>query len=67
MYLINVRDNPRSNQDGQSRDIGNIGHTRHRTDCRYLIKVKDNPWRNQDGQSRDIGNIGHTRHRTDNR
>lgn len=31
MMQVNVGENPRGKQDGQSRDIGNIGHTRNRT------------------------------------
>jgi hypothetical protein len=42
---------------GQSRNIGNIGYTRHRT------KVRENPREIKNGQSRDTGNIGYTRHR----
>jgi hypothetical protein len=45
-------------KNGQSRDTGRIGYTRHRT------KVRENPRQIKSGQSRDTGNIGYTRHRT---
>ena len=45
-------------KNGQSRDTGSIGYTRHRT------KVRENPRQIKSGQSRDTGNIGYTRHRT---
>jgi hypothetical protein len=43
---------------GQSRDTGSIGYTRHKT------KVRENPRQIKSGQSRDTGNIGYTGHRT---
>jgi hypothetical protein len=67
-------------KNGQSRDISNIGYTRHRTKTiqrhrqHWVHKTQDedNPETSttlgtQDTgrrQSRDIGNIGYTRHRT---
>jgi hypothetical protein len=45
-------------KNGQSKDTGSIGYTRHRT------KVRENPRQIKSGQSRDNGNIGYTRHRT---
>jgi hypothetical protein len=43
-------------KNGQSRDTGNIGCTRHRT------KVRKNKGQIKNGQSRDTGNIGCTIH-----
>jgi hypothetical protein len=40
--VTKVRENPRANQDGQSRDTGNMGCTRHRT------KVRENQRANQE-------------------
>jgi hypothetical protein len=45
-------------KNGQSRDTGRIGYTRHRA------KVRENPRQIKSGQSRDTGNIGYKRHRT---
>ena len=42
-----------------SREIGDIGYTRHRTN-----KCQRKPKGIKKGQSREIGNIGYTRHRT---
>ena len=63
-----------TNKNGQSRNTGNIGHTRYRTIQKYwhhwAHKIQDNPeilatLGTQDtGQSRNTGNIGHTRYRT---
>jgi hypothetical protein len=36
---INVRKYPRDYQDGQPRDIGSIGHTRHRTKTNKAYKT----------------------------
>jgi hypothetical protein len=43
---------------GQSRNTGNIGHTRYRT------KTTVTEGTNKNGQSRNTSNIGHTRYRT---
>ena len=45
-------------KNGQSRDTGNIGYTRHMIK-RNKTKTQH---RKQNGQSRDTGNIGYTRH-----
>ena len=57
---------------GQSRNTGNIGHTRYRTKTTVTegTNKKDNPeilatlGIQDTGQSRNTGNIGHTRYRT---
>ena len=56
---INVREYRRDNAKGQSRETGNKGYTRHRTNkCQRIPKGQEK------GQSRETGNIGYTRHRT---
>jgi hypothetical protein len=48
-------------ENGQPRDTGNIGYTRHRTKVEKSIGTIKN------GQPRDTGNIGYIRHRTKGR
>jgi hypothetical protein len=49
-FLINVREYRRDNQNGQSRETGNIGYIRLRKTMQR-----------QNGQSRETGNIGYIR------
>jgi hypothetical protein len=54
----------KGNKNGQSRDTGNIGHTRNTTKTNPETLVTLGTQETRQRQSRDTGNIGHTRNTT---
>jgi len=60
---INARETEGVMKNGQSRNTGSIGYTRHRT----KINVRETEGVIKNEQSRDTGNIGYTRHRKNKR
>jgi hypothetical protein len=65
LYSLTLRNKQSAVRNGQSRDTGNIGYTRHRTKINKTTNTTSKTERAiKNGQSRDTGNIGYTRHRT---
>ena len=68
---INVREYPRGNKKGQSRETGNIGYTRHRTNKRYRIpkgqSKMDNPEKLAIQGTQDTGQINLREYRRGNK